>query len=351
MSKGLVRRSGSEMFQPQTLAELQSIADVISKSGCIPQRYIGKAGDIIVAGMTGRELGMGLMQSLQAIYVVHGTPGVLVEHAIGIVRASGKCEFLTCTIDRTKMVATCKTKRTDEKIEHTYTFSKEDAAQAGYLGKGGSWKERDYWMLQVRATGQCLKHVYPDVTHGLQLAEMVQEYHSTHPDAPTLADLTPAPVGAPVAPPPAPEPLLIPEVIHPEVFSAPQEAVLTRSEPTPAPATSVAPPVALPTPAPAPLPKEATAQEIGQGDQPNPGAMVPDWWSGEMTQVITAPMSKRLYAKCMAKGMTKPQMGELIKKWGYDHSNQILSGHYAEICNAIEPGSTEDKFASVRQGR
>lgn len=152
------------------------MAELISQSDLVPKDYKNKPANIIVAAQMGNELGLKVMQSLQNIAVINSRPCVWGDALIGLVRASNKCDFVQETFNEETMTATCTAKRKDEQIEHSSSFSKEDAKLANLWGKSGTWQTYKKRMLQMRARAFCLRDVFADVLGGLQIAEEVLDY-------------------------------------------------------------------------------------------------------------------------------------------------------------------------------
>lgn len=165
-------------IRPGNLREAYTLAKIISRSDLAPKDYKNKPDNCLVAIQFGAELGLQPMQSLQNIAVINGRPGIFGDAALGLVLASGKAEYVKETpigdILKNK-VAVCTTKRRGSGVEHTASFSIEDAQRAKLWGKAGPWTEYPQRMMQMRARGFCLRDVYPDVLKGLTCAEELQD--------------------------------------------------------------------------------------------------------------------------------------------------------------------------------
>ena len=70
--------------------------------------------------------------------------------------------------------ATCTAQRRGE-APISRTFSREDAKQAGLLGKAGPWSQYPRRMMQMRARAWVLRDLFPDVIRGLHVAEEAQD--------------------------------------------------------------------------------------------------------------------------------------------------------------------------------
>lgn len=175
------------VFQPRTLAEALDLAERVAASSICPERYRGNAGDVFVAAAFGAEVGLTFMQSVQGVVVINGIPTIYGDHALGIVRASGLCQYVREWIDETNpenLVAHCVTHRKGEPEPVERTFSEDDAERALLLGKKGPWQTHEKRMLQMRARGFCLRDTYADVLRGLRLTEELEGEDLTTDDSP-----------------------------------------------------------------------------------------------------------------------------------------------------------------------
>ena len=164
-------------FEPGSLPELIQVAEIMARSDMVPKDYRGKPGNIVVAGMAGRDLGLSLYNSLQSHAVINGRAMLWGDTPLALVRASGKLakgypkEGLTGTIKEGTREAYCITKRVGEDEEKRSTFSMEDAKIAGLWGKEGPWRSYPDRMLRMRARSFLLRDEFSDVLKGVAIAE------------------------------------------------------------------------------------------------------------------------------------------------------------------------------------
>jgi hypothetical protein len=204
---------------PTDIDQIWRYATIVSKSGMAPKDMTEPA-TITVAIMHGLEVGLTPLMALQRIAVINGRPMIWGDGAIGLVRASGLCEFIDESIagDGDNRVATCRVKRKGEIRPLERMFSVQDAKIAGLWNKKGPWQDYPSRMLQMRARAFALRDGFADVLGGLYIAE---EFVGAEP----MKDVTPprtqdAPdPDAPVEPRPAPQPQ---PVEQPQQSSAPQ---------------------------------------------------------------------------------------------------------------------------------
>lgn len=186
---------------PQDFDGAWRIATAVCKAGMAPQG-LDTPEKAMVAIMHGMEVGLTPMAALQSIAVVNGRPTIWGDGAIGLVRGSGKLEWIKERIDGDgdKMVAVCEVKRKGEPDAVRATFSVDDAKKASLWNKTGRNGQPTPWitypkrMLAMRARAFALRDAFADVLRGLGIAEEVQ-------DTP-MRDVTPKPP-APPAPPPS----------------------------------------------------------------------------------------------------------------------------------------------------
>lgn len=196
-TKDLVLHHGQPtVLRPQTLTELVSFAQVAAKSTMLPQAYIGKPENIIVAVQLGSELGLAPMQAIQNIAIIGGRPSVFGDAMAALVRQSPVCEDIEERFegDGDNLVAVCIAKRVGKRPV-MQSFSVDDAKRAGLWGKSGPWQQYPKRMLQMRARGFALRDAFPDVLRGLLSAEEAA-------DIPTIegtAEPTPAPEPSPAS--------------------------------------------------------------------------------------------------------------------------------------------------------
>lgn len=176
MPNDVVTRS-PESFSliPRTLEEAMKFSQTLAKSELVPKDFIDKPANILVAIQWGMELGLQPMQAMQSIAVINGRPSLWGDAVIGLVRASGLCEYIYENVAADGLSATCRTKRKGDAEEVTRTFTMEDAHKAGLKGKQGPWTNYPKRMLQMRARSWCLRDVYPDVLRGVHVAEESQD--------------------------------------------------------------------------------------------------------------------------------------------------------------------------------
>lgn len=171
--------SSNQQFNlaPTSFNQLMDFANIVSNSGMVPKDYKGNPGNIIVAVQMGVEIGLKPMQALQNISVINGRPSVWGDALLAIVKNSSVCEYIHESYSPDGLTAICKVKRKKED-EQIRTFSKQDAANAGLLGRD-TYQKYLRRMLQFRARAWALRDVFPDILLGMQVTEEMEDLEYT----------------------------------------------------------------------------------------------------------------------------------------------------------------------------
>lgn len=148
---------------PVEIEEKFRLAEFYFKSGLYPHLRSKEA--VFVVLSYGEELGWSPVQSLAKIYLVQGKPSVDINALFGVADSNGLIECFQ-VVERTATRCIVKARRPGEAIDHTATFTIEDAKRANLTGKD-NWKGYPDDMLFARATGRLLKIVCPGVFVGL----------------------------------------------------------------------------------------------------------------------------------------------------------------------------------------
>lgn len=192
---------------PTSIEEAFRVAKAVSMAGMAP-RGMDTPEKCLIAIMSGAEVGLAPMQSIQNIAVINNRPCIWGDAVIGVVRASGKSKYIKEWVEGEgdQMVAFCETLRAGETEPVSRSFSVDDARKAGLwqtearvtrkARNGGNyetdndspWFKHPKRMLAMRARSYCLRDTYADVLKGLQIREEVEDYQG--PD--NAKDVTPA---------------------------------------------------------------------------------------------------------------------------------------------------------------
>lgn len=171
----LVKQTNNPLLLvPQSLEQLQTVAQMIAKSDLAPKDYKGRPDNVAVAIAMGMELGVSPMQAIQGIAVINGRPSVWGDLMMALCRAHPACEWIDermeWAADGSPVAAVCRAKRRGSEAQER-RFSMDDARRAGLANKDGPWKQYTARMLQMRARAFCLRDVFADALRGLASAE------------------------------------------------------------------------------------------------------------------------------------------------------------------------------------
>jgi hypothetical protein len=128
----------------------------------VPQQYRGKLPEIMACIATGRELGLGDMESLRLIDVVDGRPALRAEAMVKLARRRGH----SITADYGEGRVTVNGKRVDNGDVMSVTWTLSMAKRAG-LDQKTSWRRYPEAMLWARAVSQLCRMLFPDVLGGV----------------------------------------------------------------------------------------------------------------------------------------------------------------------------------------
>ena len=161
------------------VADAIALADVICDTELVPPPMRGRADAVVAVVLTGHELGLGPMQSLQTIDIINGRPELSAEGKRALVLARGH-GFDIDSHDEYCQVFCRRREWPAEREWRAFTFTKADAERAGLWAKD-NWQKYPADMLTARATGRACRALFADVIAGLSY------------DADELDDLPPVP--------------------------------------------------------------------------------------------------------------------------------------------------------------
>lgn len=167
--------AGQRGLRLTNLQDMQTAAQIILQSGLCPDGFATTA-QVFVALQTGAEMGLQPMQSLASLYVIKGRCTLWGDAALGLVKRSGLCEYVTEAVEGEgdDMVATVVSRRVGDDAEVVTVFTAKDAKIAGLWGKAGTWKTHPKRMLKYKARAFNLRDNFPDVLYGMHLTEEME---------------------------------------------------------------------------------------------------------------------------------------------------------------------------------
>lgn len=153
---------------------IAELAEQVAGTEFVPAALRGKPAAVTAAILFGRELDMPPMQALQQVHVIEGRPSLSAEHLRAMVLAAG--HILRVTGDGGQAIATGRRRLPDGSYDEPVTveWNIRMAQAAGLTGKK-NWQKHPRQMLKARATAELCRDLFPDVTHGLDAVEALQD--------------------------------------------------------------------------------------------------------------------------------------------------------------------------------
>lgn len=145
-----------------TDAQIREKADLLLKSKFLPTA-IQTVEQAITIIMTGRELGLGLMESLRSINVIQGKPCLSAQLMLALCQRTGELSDMKVEETAGKCVTTITRKG---RSPYTYSFSMEDA-KALKLDTKDNWIKQPKTMLRWRSLSGNLRVTFADAICGI----------------------------------------------------------------------------------------------------------------------------------------------------------------------------------------
>lgn len=155
----------------QVMSDVAKLADYISETDFVPKSLRNKPAAIAACILTGRELGIGPMQSLKSIYMVQGVPSLSAEYKRARALAAGH-EISIDDTNSTRCVIRGRRANTERWVTITWTM---DMAKRAKLAGKDIWQAYPQRMLQARASGELCDLLFPDASLGLATTEVLED--------------------------------------------------------------------------------------------------------------------------------------------------------------------------------
>lgn len=165
METAIARANGNMTFE-----DMQKQAALIVKSGFLPPQ-INSAEKALTIMLTGKELGLGLMESLRSINVVQGRPCMAAQLILGLCHRTGQVEDCKIVEEAGKCSVMLKRKG---QSPYTSVFTMEDAKKLGLANKD-NWIKQPQNMLKWRAISAACRVVFPDAISGIYTPEEISD--------------------------------------------------------------------------------------------------------------------------------------------------------------------------------
>lgn len=146
-----------------TWEAMREQADALVKSGFLP-KAVNTPEKAMAIIQTGRELGLGPMQSLRSIHIIEGKPTMSADLIAGLAlsKVPGSVLRVAESTNMRCVVQACRAGQGPT----TFTYTMEDAKNAGLTGKQ-NWRNYPRAMLRARAITEAARAIFPDAVVGL----------------------------------------------------------------------------------------------------------------------------------------------------------------------------------------
>lgn len=154
---------GQLMMHAEAMSAAKQLADALCDTELVPATYRGKPGNGAAAILYGAELGLNPIQSLQQIFVVHGSPAIYARTAVALVKRQG---IVIQTISSTNDAVTVRgtDPRTGQVEESTWDYAR--AKLAGYTNNK-KYDTDPQAMLYAKAAMEVCRKIAPDILLGI----------------------------------------------------------------------------------------------------------------------------------------------------------------------------------------
>lgn len=173
-------------IETRSLSELTNFVSMLKKApDFLPKAKRGyTVEELIINIQYGLEIGLSVMQSIQGVAVISGTPTLWGDNLVGVVHASGKMAHFSERIEgefpNDDCTYFCEVGRINSgnmlKIERS--FSIKDAKKANLWSKQ-IWQAYPKRMLTMRARSWAIRDMFADVTRGFVATEEAVDYEKT----------------------------------------------------------------------------------------------------------------------------------------------------------------------------
>lgn len=145
------------------LPAVNQLAQGIADTEFVPKGLRGKPYSVAACVLSGREIGIGPMESLAKIHMVDGRPSLSSELMRSLVLRAGHMIEFTHLTDQ---VCTIRGRRNGSSEWTELSWTMKDAQRIGVAGKD-TWKKYPRQMLSARATSELCRLMFPDALGGI----------------------------------------------------------------------------------------------------------------------------------------------------------------------------------------
>lgn len=155
-----------ELQMPINWTVLKEQASMLLKSGFLPQA-IRTPEQVIAIVLTGKELGIGMMEALRGINVIQGKPSVSPQTMLALANRTGELENIKIETSHEGALVEITRKG---KTPHTERFGPQEAVALGLMTKD-NYTKQPATMFKWRALAAALRVTFPDAISGLYTPE------------------------------------------------------------------------------------------------------------------------------------------------------------------------------------
>lgn len=163
--KEIMKQDAGEL-EPTTWQAMKEQAYMLVKSGFLPTN-ITSAEKAVAIALSGRELGIGMMESFRSINIIQGKPTISPQLMLALANRTGELENIEIVATDEKCVVTIKRKR---RSAYTNEFGVKEATDLQLMSKD-NYRKQKKTMFQWRALAANLRVTFPDVVLGLYTPE------------------------------------------------------------------------------------------------------------------------------------------------------------------------------------
>lgn len=155
----------------QVLDDVSRLANFIAETDFVPRALRNRPAAVAACILTGRELGIGPMQSLKSIHMVQGVPSLSAEYKRARALAAGH-EIVFDDTNSTRCVIRGRRSGTERWVTIQWTL---DMARRAKLAGKDVWQQYPQRMLQARASSELCDLLFPDASLGLATMEVLED--------------------------------------------------------------------------------------------------------------------------------------------------------------------------------
>lgn len=166
MTQAIIERTEKPTMGIAEWSTMKEQANMLIKTGFLPPS-VKTPEQVIAIALTGRELGIGMMEAIRGINVIQGKPSVSPQLMLALAIRTGQME--SYAMESTPAGAIVRVKRKGWP-EHVAKFGPQEAAALQLSGKD-NYKKQPGVMYQWRALAQALRFTFPDAVSGIYTFE------------------------------------------------------------------------------------------------------------------------------------------------------------------------------------